>query len=152
MRLFIIVLSFIFSSMAHSGGAFNYHGIKSGMSSAEVDALTGCTKYCSSLDYEATRALLGGEGNHPPHIWGMGFEYTSDDKLWRIQLTFLERSGATGIAQLRAVTELYPDAETQSRSKSIGSTQFDTLDALMIHTELFDADAEKIYQEDITKY
>jgi hypothetical protein len=152
MRLFIIVLAFIFSSMAHAGGAFNYHGVKSGMSKSEVDGLTGCTEYCSSIDYKETRAFLGGEGNHPPDIWGMGFKYTSDDKLWRIQLQFIERGGPQGVAQLRAITELYPDAEPQSGSSSIGSTQIDTLDALMIDTKLFDADAEKIYQESITKY
>jgi len=138
--------------MAHAGGAFNYHGIKSGMSQAEVDALTGCTKYCSSIDYTEARAFLGGEGNHPPDIFGMGFKYTSDDKLWKIQLQFMERDGPQGVAQLRAVTELYTDAEPQSGSSSMGSTQFDTLDALMFDTGLFDADAEKIYQESITKY
>ena len=115
-----LVFLFLFFVPLSSYG-FDYHGIKSGMSSEEVKNLTGC-EYNSSCSWEEV-----GEDNifnttmgiNPPDLFSVDFSYTSDSKLWRIQLSFRERSGASGVAQIRALSELYPDAEPQKQNQKL---------------------------------
>ena len=152
MRALLFVFAFIISQSSHAGDAFTYHGISSGMTETEVNALTGCIEYCGALDYEESREFLGGDEKHPPGIWGMAFSYTSDGKLWRIQLSFIERGGPSGVAQRRVLTELYSDAELQKSTDRIGSTSIDLITAFMIDRGLFDADVDKIYESTIGKY
>ena len=131
--------------------AFDYHGIKSGMAANEVNSQIGCTEYCSSIDYRQIETFFG-EENRPPALWTMSFSYTSDDKLWRIQLSFIERSGTGGVAQQRILAELYPDADLQKSSSSneYGTTNF--INALLVDNTLFKRDVEKIYNETKSKY
>jgi hypothetical protein len=72
--------------------------------------------------------------------------------LWRIQLNFLKRSDAGGVAQVRALTELYPDAALDEFTERGSYSTREYLVALIIDSGLFDADAEKIYQETISQY
>lgn len=150
MKYAIFVIGLLISISALSDSSFEYHGIKSGMSSEAVNGLVGCTESCYALDYKEVEAFLG---ERPPRLWGMGFSYTSDDKLWKIQLNFLDAgSGPQAVAQRRALNELYPDAEldTFTERGSYGNTDY--IVAQLIDSALFDADAEAIYQSNISKY
>ena len=140
--LFLFFISF-------SAFAFDYHGIKSGMSKTEVKKLTKCKEFETCLWQETERFFKLGEDNHPPSLWDMQFSYTSDNRLWRILLRFEEDSGTRGAAQLRALKELYPDAEfLEGRIGSRASS----LIVLLIDSDIFNKDVEKIYQETIDKY
>lgn len=134
--------------------AFDYHGIKSGMSKAEVNSLTLCSESyaCTWEEVGVGKVFNSSLGINPPSLWSVSFSYTSEGALWRIALSFREGTGANGVAQLRALTELYPDAELQSGSEKLYSLTIDTITALIIDNELFSSDAEKIYKEQISKY
>ena len=64
----------------------------------------------------------------------------------------MESSGARGVAQSRILTELYPDAELQKKSEKLYSVNFDYVYALLIDSDLFAADVQKIYEEQKPKY
>lgn len=156
MKYLILMISLFWINLSFAGGAFTYHGLSSGMTSDEVNAVTGCTsEYCSSLDSDELEKFFS-EKELPPGLRGLGFSYTSSEtgeKLWRIQLEFRKHSGPPGAAQLRAMNELYPDAEIQSgRTELFSNYYVDTLTALIIDSALFDADAEAVYQATIAKY
>ena len=150
MKYAIFIIGLLTSFSALSESSFEYHGIKSGMSREAVNGLVGCTERCYALDYEEVEAFLG---ERPPRLWGMGFSYTSDNKLWKIQLNFLEvGSGPAAVAQRRALTELYPDAELDTLTEKLSYGNTDYIVAQLIDSALFDADAETIYQSEISKY
>lgn len=155
MKYVALVVGLFWTSLSFAGGAFTYHGISSGMTSDEVNAITGCTEYCSSLDMEEVGEFFSGK-EQPPGLMGMAFSYTSKEtgsKLWRIQLDFREASGPIGGAQLRALNELYPDAELKSGRVELFSNYYvDIKTALIIDSGLFDADVEAFYQATIDKY
>ena len=151
MRYLALVLALAFSSSAFSDTSFDYHGIKSGMSKEEVNGIVGCADRCWVLDYKEVEAFFG-EENRPPRLWQMGFKYTSDNKLWRIQLNFLKASDSYGVAQTRILTELYPDAELDEFTERGSYGDTDYVVAMLIDSDLFAADAEKLYQEGISKY
>jgi hypothetical protein len=151
MKYAIFIIGLLTSFSALSDSSFEYHGIKSGMSKEAVNELVGWCKTCSSLDYKGVEAFLGEEG--PPRLWQISFRYTSDDKLWKIQLNFLEMgSGPAAVAQRRALNELYPDAELDTFTERGSYSNTDYIVAQLIDSALFDADAEKIYQSEISKY
>jgi len=131
--------------------AFDYHGIKSGMSRSQVDALVDCKEYCSGWDYKQLETFFG-KDKEPPALWEMYFSYTSDDKLWKIHLKFLDSGGPYGAAQTRILSELYDDAELQKSSSSSSYGTTDYVNALIIDEALFDADVKKIYEETKSKY
>lgn len=158
MKYVALMVGLFWTSLSFAGGAFTYHGISSGMTSDEVDAITGCEEECWSLDDDEIEKWFSANGNVPPGLEGMGFKYTSGKtggKLWRIELNFRESfSGATAkAAQLRVLNELYPDADIQSDRVELFSDYYvNYLTALMIDSALFDADVEAIYQDSVTKY
>jgi len=147
-----IVLGVVLLGTSLLSQAFEYHGIKSGMSTSEVDSLTGCTEYCSSIDYSTVREFFGGVESTPPSLSTMSFSYTSDSKLWRIQLSFWERDGTRGVAQSMILRELYPDAELQKSSKQTSYGSTDYINAMLLDTALFNQDVQKIYNETRGKY
>ena len=143
-RLTFLFLFFI----SFSTFAFDYHGIKSGMKVQQVKSFVKCEKF-DTCSWQETKKFFGGSNKLPPSLFDMNFSYTSDRKLWRILLRFEEDSGTRGAAQLRALTELYPDAEFQEGR--IGS-RASSLIVLLIDSDIFNKDVEKIYQETIDKY
>lgn len=141
------VLCLLLSVLSLSVSAFEYHGIKSGMLKSEVEALIKCEySQCGFEDAEPVKLFFGGEKSTPPSFWGMKFSYTSDLKLWKIALSFRTRSAAAGVAQVRILTGLYPDAELQNTTTTIYSTSIDIVVAQLIDTPLFLADIEKLYE------
>ncbi len=154
MKRFLAIPVFLFISI--QAQAFEYHGISSGMTSEEVQSLIPCGGSCDLLLDDADKAaghkFFGGEDKVPPALAGMSFDYTSEGGLWRISLKFLERSGAQGVVQTRILTELYPDAELQKKSEKFYSSYFDYVYALLIDSDLFAADVQKIYEEQKPKY
>ena len=151
-RLTFLFLFFV----SFSSFAFDYHGIKSGMTDQQVKSFVKC-EYVSRCDNEETERFFGGEDNVPPALWNMQFSYTNDHRLWRISLRFREKSGTVGAAQLKALGELYPDVELQNTTQRIGGSSsyafdIDVLVALLIDIDLFQEDVAKIYRETIDKY
>jgi len=144
-RLIFLFLFFI----SFSSFAFEYHGIKSGMSKGEVRSFTECETFEYCYPKETKSFFNYYELSLPPSLFNMRFSYTSDNKLWSISLTFEEVNGTRGAAQLRALTELYPDAELiKGRISSTRSS----LIVLLIDSDMFNKDVEKIYQKTIDKY
>lgn len=82
----------------------------------------------------------------------ISFSYTSDGKLWGIQLDFLEDSGTRKIAQQRVLTKLYPDVELSTRTERGEHITMDFITARIVDSFLFKADVEKIYQQTISMY
>jgi len=136
--------------------AFDYHGIKSGMSKEEVQALTGCQSYlnCSYEDIGEDKIFNTTLGINPPSLWDVSFAFTSDDELWRITLNFREESFARGVAQQKALDELYSSVTKKSKKMGSGSYSFnlDLLVAMLIDDNLFKKEADKIYKETIDLY
>lgn len=137
--------------------AFDYHGIKSEMSKEEVKALTGCQSF-SSCTYEevgSDKIFNTTLGINPPSLWNVSFAFTSDDELWRITLNFREASFARGVAQRKALDELYSSV-TKTTERVGGSSQYafnvDILAAMLIDDNLFKKEADKIYNETIDLY
>ena len=141
--------------MSFNSFGFDYHGIKSGMSKDEVKALTKCKEAteCDSDDAVGDDKVFLPNLNIPS-LWSVQFSYTSDDKLWRISLYFIEQSGASGVAQKRALDELYECCQNQSERVG-GSTygfNLDLIVAQLIDEQLFMQDVDKIYNEQIGLY
>ena len=134
--------------------AFDYHGIKSGMSREEVKALTGCeySSSCSFREVGADRIFNTTLGINPPSLWSVSFAYTSDDKLWRITLKFREASFARGVAQRKALEELYSSVSKKTERAGTSSLNVDLLVAMLIDDNLFKKDSDKIYKETIDLY
>ena len=147
----LITLFLIFFTTSLSA-AFEYHGFKSGMSKEEVDEILG--QDSSSCDYTCRKDYFAKLGrSDPPALWKFSFKFTSDNKLWRIQLDFLDLgSGPSSVAQTRALEKLYPDAELQRRTEKGQYIDYDYVTALLIDSRLFEADVKKIYNERIDKY
>ena len=140
-------LTFIFLFfISFSSFAFDYHGIKSGMHWDEVKALVKCggeySTDCRPGYYEHSD-FFGGSKNSPPGLESISFRYTTDEKLWGITLVFGKYLGASGAAQLKALTELY---------KNSLSIEGDYFAVLLIDNDLFEEEVEKIYNETIDKY
>ena len=133
--------------------AFEWHGFKSGMTQDEVKELTS-TEYASSCDWQCRKAYFEKRGvDSPPGLWQMGFSYTSESKLWRIQMDYFESSGPRGVAQTRILQELFPDAELQNRSESSSYGSINNfVTAMLIDKDLFEEDIERIYNNTKDKY
>jgi hypothetical protein len=156
MKHILFLVLTVFMVIHAEASSFDYHGISSGMTSEEVKSLISCDGSCDFLmddaDKAASHSFFGGEDKVPPSLTGMSFDYTSEGGLWRISLKFMESSGARGVAQSRILTELYPDAELQKKSEKLYSVNFDYVYALLIDSDLFAADVQKIYEEQKPKY
>ena len=149
MKTIILLISLIFSLNLF---AFEWHGFTSGMTSDEVKELTGA-KYATSCDYQCRKAYFEKRGTtEPPMLWQIGFSFTSESKLWRIQMDYLKSNGTYEVAHTRILKELFPDVELQDRSESnsYGSTDF--VIAMLVDSDLFEADIERIYNNNIDKY
>ena len=153
MKLLILIIFFTLSPLALAGNSFDYHGIKSGMTEDEVNKIIGCTEKCTTMEDDELKNFFG--ESKPPLLSGIVFAYTSDKKLWRIQLKFMSAklgSNAAHAAQTRALEELYPDAELKRETENNKYFSLEYVYAMMIDNALFNADVEKIYQESISKY
>ena len=132
--------------------AFEWHGFKSGMTSDEVKELTSA-KYASSCDWQCRKAYFEKRGTDaPPGLWQMSFSFTSESKLWRIQMNYLESGGPSGVAQTRILQELFPDVELQKQSESTSYGSTDYVVAMLVDNDLFEEDIERIYNNTKDKY
>tara|TARA_B100001093_G_scaffold6443_1_gene6495 strand:- start:1501 stop:1950 length:450 start_codon:yes stop_codon:yes gene_type:complete len=132
--------------------AFEWHGFKSGMTEDEVQKLTSA-KYASACDWQCRKAYFEKRGTaSPPRLWQMGFSFTSESKLWRIQMDYLEGSGTYGEAQTKILEELFPDVELQNRSESGSYGSTDYVVAMLVDRDLFEEDIERIYNNSKDKY
>jgi hypothetical protein len=132
--------------------AFEWHGFKSGMTVDEVKELTSA-KYASSCDWQCKKAYFEKRGtDSPPSLWDMSFNFTSEAKLWRIQMNYIEAGGAHAVAQTRILQELFPDVELQKRSESTSYSSTDYVVAMLIDNDLFVEDVERIYNNTKDKY
>ena len=132
--------------------AFEWHGFKSGMTADEVKELT-FAEYASSCDWQCRQAYFKKRGTaSPPRLWQMGFSFTSESKLWRIQMDYLESSGTYGVAQTKSLKELFPDVELQNRSESTTYGSRDYVVAMLVDSDLFEEDIERIYNNNKDKY
>jgi hypothetical protein len=129
--------------------AFDYHGIKSGMSKEEVNALTGGKSAWG--DVGEGKVFNTTMGINPPNLFTVDFSYTTDDKLWRITLNFRERSFSAAVAQQKALREIYGEF-TKTSINYYSSYTMNVLQVLLIDDELFKQDADKIFKETIDLY
>lgn len=154
MKFLALLIILTLSPSLLAGESFDYHGIKSGMTKDEVNKIIGCTEQCYTMDSDKIKEFFG-ESKKPPLLSEIEFAYTSDSKLWRIRLKFTSAnliSLAASYAQTRALEELYPDAELKRETESNKYFSIEYVHAMMIDSSLFEADAEKIYQDLISKY
>lgn len=143
-----IILPILLLTSFHSL-AFDYHGIKSGMSKEEVDALTGGKSGWQDVgEGEVFNTTMG---INPPNLFTVNFSYTTDDKLWRITLNFAESSFGAAVAQQKALREIYGEF-TKTSINYYSSYTMNVLQVLLIDDELFEQDADKIFKETIDLY
>ena len=73
-------------------------------------------------------------------------------KFYSQSLAVKKSNGTNEVAQTRILKELFPDVELQDRSESnsYGSTDF--VIAMLVDSDLFEADIERIYNNKIDKY
>ena len=132
--------------------AFEWHGFKSGMTTVEVKELTS-SEYASSCDWQCRKAYFEKRGaDAPPGLWQMSFSFTSESKLWRIQMDYLKSSGPHGVAQTRILKELFPDVELQNKSESRSYGSTDYVVAMLVDNDLYEEDIERIYNSTKDKY
>jgi len=129
--------------------AFDYHGIKSGMSKEEVDSLTEGRSGWKDID--TGKVFFPKMGINPPNLFVVDFSYTTDNKLWRIALNFRERSLADAVAQQKALREIYGEF-TKTSYNYYSNATMNVLQVLLIDDELFEQDADRIYKETIDLY
>ncbi len=144
-RIFITILLSIFSTSAYS---FDYHGIESGMTKDEVQAILKC-EYSSACtfgddDDAKDNAVLDkffGE-KKPTNLKKIEFEYTRNQVLWRIRLKF-ETFGfgiAMPAAFKMALQEKYTDASVDEEIDRSGYFPKTVYYAFLIDSELFASD------------
>ena len=148
MKTIVLLISLIFSLNSF---AFEWHGFKSGMTTDEVKELTGA-KYASSCDWQCTDAYFKKGETQPPRLWQMGFTFTSESKLWRIQMDYMKSSGSRGVAQTRILTELFPEVELQNRTETRQYGSTDYVIAMLVDNDLFAEDIERVYNNTKDKY
>ena len=129
--------------------AFEYHGLKSGMSKEEVQSILKC-KYSSSCsfgddDSEDNIALDAFFGEIKPYqLKEISFAYTNDNKLWRIILKF--EKPMFGIARpagfKTALEEKYPDTSLEEETDRSGFLPKTLYSAFLIDAELFARDVK----------
>ena len=126
---------------------FEFYGVKSGMSKAEVTAIAGGDG--KALDEDASKVWL-------PSInpWSVEFLYTADDKLWRMSLhvpNYGEAFGSIlqGIALNNVLEEVCDLVEEKDHSIGSGSYKF-TIDGqrcVFIDTRISNAEVARIQKE-----
>lgn len=145
-RVFITILLGLFSISAYS---FDYHGIKSGMTKDEVQAILKC-EYSSCTfgddDDPEDNAVLDkffGE-TKPANLKRIEFAYTHDHKLWRIRLKFetYKIGIALPVGFKMALEEKYTDASVDEETDRSGFLPKSIYYAFLIDSELFAADVE----------
>jgi hypothetical protein len=150
-----LIIGFSLGLLSISVNAFDYHGIKSGMTSEEVQTLLKC-EYKSSCelgdddDPEDKLALDAFFGNvKPTGFKKMEFQYTKDDKLWRIVLKFEgPLFGITRSAGFKtALAEKYPDSPLQEESDRTGYFPKTIYSAFLIDSQLFADDIQHFHNE-----
>tara|TARA_B100000963_G_scaffold360948_1_gene394012 strand:+ start:1156 stop:1596 length:441 start_codon:yes stop_codon:yes gene_type:complete len=130
--------------------AFEYHGLKSGMSKEEVQSILKC-EYSSSCSFgddddpEDNIALDAFFGEIKPYqLKKISFAYTNDNKLWRIILKF--EKPMFGIALpagfKTALEEKYPDASLEEETDRSGYFTRTFYSAFLIDTDLFARDVK----------
>tara|TARA_Y100001970_G_C13756144_1_gene613414 strand:+ start:117 stop:611 length:495 start_codon:yes stop_codon:yes gene_type:complete len=141
--LIILISTALFSN---SLNAFEVYGIKSGITKEEYYALVDCQaavdKYNSELTSSyAKRARLSWcedtsldlayfEGMYP----GRFMQWTHDNRLWRLQIRVVKRSGIIeGLGQKRAMEAAFPEKEIIESSS--GTTEY--MSVMFIDDKLF---------------
>ena len=81
-----------------------------------------------------------------------GFTFTSESKLWRIQMDYMKSSGSRGVAQTRILTELFPEVELQNRTETRQYSSTDYVIAMLVDNDLFAEDIERVYNNTKDKY
>ncbi|WP_416676982.1 hypothetical protein [Candidatus Pseudothioglobus sp. Uisw_016] len=144
--LLILFISLGIVGSANAEG-FDYHGIKSGMSREKVKTILNC-EYFPGCEARDVWDYFGGMKKAPPKLQGIRFRFTSDNKLYGIRLEFSNTSSyalsPSTTAHLRAIKELYKNSITVE-------PQCCTLVDL-IDSDLYEKEAEKIYNETIHRY
>jgi len=135
MKKYIYVLALLFSIPAY---AFDYHGIKSGMSKSEVSAVL--SKLGTTQDeYNQVDLLMGdvkklkGVKYSPIMI---SFTYNYDGKLYKMQLNYYQdQSGPKGIGLKAALESKFKAVVREGRVK-LYTSSIDTTVALLIDDEI----------------
>ena len=152
--LLALTLAILFTNSAI---AFEVYGIKSGVTKDEYYELVGCQAAVDEYNVDKTstyavKASLSwcqdGSIDLPyfEDVYPNKFmQWTHDDRLWRLQIRVLKRSGIIeGVAQELAMKEAFPGSEIVESSTS---SQYGTTDYMSI---LFIDD--KIFQESLDHY
>ena len=133
----LILLPLFFSAFYLS--AFEVYGFKSGMTKTEFYELTNCQAAVDqfNIEYTYTKVELTScfDGSLKPDYFEdivptVLFQWTHEDKLWRVSLQHVKRSGILqGIAYRRAVEEAHPgvDIVESSKTSKYGTTEYLTV-------------------------
>ena len=154
---------FLVVGLCNSAMAFEYHEIKSGMTFEEVTEITGCKKDCGSkrsthpvqiITHHDFKPLFGEEENVPHYLSRIALQFTSDYKLFHLELRFWKAAeGPEAAAQKKVLNELYPDTPLiETSEQRPGGYTMEYITAKIIDKALFQQDVEKIYEETKNKY
>ena len=152
-----LIISILFGLFSVSASAFDYHGIKSGMTKDEMQAILKCEsetcKFGDDDDPKDNPALDVFFGEIKPHgLKQIEFAYTHDNKLWRIRLKFEQyKFGiAMPVVFKSALEKKYPDASIDEETDRSGYFPVTVYYAFLIDSQLFAADV-KHWQDEFIK-
>lgn len=155
-----LILGVLLGLLSVSVSAFDYHGIKSGMTKEEVQTLLKCN-YTSSCelgdddDPEDKLVLDAFFGDiKPTGLEKIEFEYTKDQQLWRIILKFEKPMYgiARGVGFKTALAEKYPDLPLDEETDRTGYFPRAIYSAYLIDEQLFEDDVKHYHNEYIKTF
>ena len=121
--------------------AFEFRGVKSGMTKAEVSEVIGVEihpddSYHTLSDEEAKIWL--------PKIYPyeVNFRFTNDDKLWRIIISDARGSVTSSVGKKKALSKVCDSVDESTTQIGVGTYSYnvDSYDCFLIDSKLFNQD------------
>tara|TARA_B110000008_G_C16839232_1_gene511946 strand:- start:568 stop:1020 length:453 start_codon:yes stop_codon:yes gene_type:complete len=147
----IFLLSLLFSPFYTF--SWEYHGIKSGMTKEQLIEIPGmANKKKTGIQFDEKTFFPEGK---PPGFYNIFFQYTSEGKLWRLDIYFRESSGIISSAVQKKILEELSDSDLGSERVANQYADGGYINYLLVQkidVDLFREDVERRYQSDIVKY
>ena len=133
--------------------SWEYHGLKSGMTKEEMMQVPGmANKKGTKISFSKKNFFPEGS---PPRFYEIFFDYTSEGKLWRLDIYFREETGVIAKAVQKRVLRELSDVELDServRNEYATGGYINYLIVKKIDSDLFKEDVERRYQASIKLY
>ena len=140
MKKYILVLGLLLL-FSFNALAFEYRGVKSGMTKAEVSEVIGVelnpdNSYHTLSDEEVKIWLPN------IYLYEVKFRFTQDDKLWRIIISTSRGSVTSSPGKKKALSKVCDSVDESTTQIGVGTYSYnvDSYDCFLIDSKLFNQD------------